>query len=208
MTDGDTPLSSIMRFVGQETIEDKMDLVILAAGKHDRFPGPEPKCLRIVDGDPILERLLKCVPNYTPLIVCRSDLETEYADRLEGYGHVLKVSKTETQGQTMSWVLSYLPKGRHVCFVSADTFPMIERPIPLPPWPDAAIFDPYAWITILTVTNTQIAENQMATCLNKLDYMQQNWTPAILVSHPWRNINSPDNVAAAEVVLHKLRGET
>lgn len=194
-----------MRFVGQETIEDKMDLVILAAGKQNRFPDSEPKCFKEVDGEPILGRLIRCLPNYVPLIVCRSDLDQEYIDRLDDHGSLLKVSKTETQGQTMSWVLSYLPKGRHVCFVSADTFPLIERPLPLPPRPDTALFDPYAWITILTVENTQIAENRMATSLNKLDYIQQNWVPTILVSHPWRNINSPDNIAATEILLHKLR---
>ena len=185
-----------------------IDIVLLAAGTHTRFPGPEPKCLKMIDGEPLIARLVKCIPNYTPLIVCRNDLEEEYEDRLGEYGTLLRINDPGTQGETMSWVLSFLQRGRTVIFVSADTFPLVTRPIPLPTKAGSAIFDPAAWVTTLAVTNCQSVKNQMSSALNKLDYMAQSWTPTVIAYHPWANINSPEDIASAEAMLQKLRGES
>jgi len=204
-TGGDIDLASIIRFAGQEMIEDMTDIVLLAAGRHSRFPGPEPKCLKEVDGEPIIARLKRCIPNYTPLIACRDDLEDEYISRLGNYGTLLQINNPDSQGHTMSWVLSYLQKGRVVVFISADTFPLITRPIPLPTKAGSAIFDPAAWVTILAVSNTQSVKNQMSSVVSKLDYMAQSWTSTVITYHPWTSINRPEDIATAETLLQKIR---
>ena len=190
-------------------IKDTTDLVILAAGHGARFPNGEPKCLKMCDGERIISRLVRCIPNFTPLIVCRSDWDKpkEYDAIFEDYGSLLHVENTQTQGQTMSWVLSYLGHGRDIVFVSADTFPLFIRPIQLPAVPNTALFDPLAWVTILRLTSTQATENMMANAMNKMDYITRNMVPTILAYHPWANINTPEDIAATEVMLHKMRRE-